>query len=207
MLSIIKIVAIVWMAGMVGLTSVNAQATLITFDDLTYTAGSQEPLTNEYASLGLQIDGGILDQGGPGMVSAPNLLRGWDYTMLRFLDPIPTFVSMYVSAPNQDIITLTAYGLDGLLKTITTQGWGGPLNNTPYTPQQFVSFYDAGGITRINLQSYYNLRTGAELDNLFFGSATTIPSPPSLALMGIGILAWTISAARRRRHHSLRSNS
>lgn len=206
MLSITKIVTIALMTGIVGLASVNANATLITFDDLIYTPTSREPLTNEYAPLDLQIDGGFLGQGGPGMVSAPNLLLGWNYLTLRFLNPMPTFVSMYVSAPNEDIINLTAYGLDGLLETITTQGWGGPLNNTPYTPQQFVSFYDAGGIASINLEAFFNLRTGAEVDNLSFGSATTIPSPPSVALMGIGMLAWTILAARKRRHGSLRSS-
>lgn len=211
MLSITKIVTIALMTGIVGLASVDANATLITFDDLIYTPTSPDefwthPLTNEYAPLGLQINGGFLAQGGPGMVSAPNLLLGSNYLTLRFLNPMPTFVSMFVSAPNEDIIYLTAYGLDGLLETITTQGWGGPLNNTPYTPQQFVSFYDTRGIASINLGTFFNLRTGAEVDNLSFDSATTIPSPPSVALMGIGMLAWTILAVRKRRHGSLRSS-
>lgn len=171
-----------------------AHATLITFDDLVFapTTGCfcDQPLSNQYASSGLMIDGGFLAQGGPSVVSPPNILLGSNSLTLSFLDPLPTLVTLYVSSAHGDLIFLNAFHADDFIKSVHTQGWGGPFNNSPYTPRQFVSLSHADGISRINLGGFYNLRVGAQVDNLFFGAASAVPAPPVLPLMGMGLLAW-----------------
>lgn len=184
------------------LAPLTAHATLITFDDLIFapTTGCfcDQPITNQYASLGLLVNGGFLAQGGPAVVSPLNYLLGSNSLTLSFLDPLPTLVTLYVSAVSADVIYLNAYSATGLVQTVNTQGWAGPFNNTPYTPQQFVSLSNVGGISQVNLQGFYNRRLEASVDNLFFGAPTVVPAPPIFPLMGIGLLAWIFLARRRR---------
>jgi len=173
------------------LASFESKAALISFDDILYVPGPfyNQPLTNEYAALGLVINGGFLAQGGSAVVSPPNFLLGTNNLKLFFLAPFPTVVSMYVSAAAEDVISLTATDVLGFLETIETKGWAGPHNNTPYTPRQFVSFLDPDGISDIFITSFYGLRVDAQIDDIYFSSAA-VDAPPSLALLGIGLLSW-----------------
>lgn len=205
MLRILKGVVFASLAGLLSLVSIDAKATLITFDDLTFVPGNfyDQPLTNEYAALGLVISGGYLAQGGPAVVSSPNYLLGSNLVTFDFLGSTPTTVSMYVSTSQKDIVTLAAFGISGLIETKATQGWGGPLNDTPYTPQQFISFYSPGGISQVTIAAFFGLRTDAQIDNLYFSSATAVDAPSSLALLGIGFLGWAGLTQLRRGEQGL----
>lgn len=173
-----------------------AHATLITFDDLVFASTTgcfcDQPISNQYTSLGLLVDGGFLAQGGPSVVSPPNYLLGSNYLTLSFLEPLPTLVTLYVSAENADVIYLHAYNASDRVQSVNTLGWAGPFNDTPYTPRQFVSLSHADGISRFTLEGFYNLRVEASVDNLFFGAPAAVPAPPILPLMEMGLLAWML---------------
>lgn len=179
-----------------------AHATLITFDDLVFAPTSgcfcDQLISDQYAALGLMVDGGFLAQGGSAVVSPPNYLLGSDFLTLSFLAPLPTLVTLYVSAASADVIYLNAYNASDLVQTVNTQGWAGPSNNTPYTPRQFVSLANDEGISSVTLQGFYNLRVEASVDNLFFGAPAVVPTPSVLPLMGIGLLAWIFLARWRQ---------
>ncbi len=176
-------------------------AVVINFDDLTLIPSDPEfpcfcdhPLTNEYESLGLIIDGGFLGEYGEEydhVVSGPNFLLGSDTLQLSFVGQLPTFVSMFVSSVREEVIFLKAYGVGGLVDEQQTDGWGGPHNDTPYTPNQLITLASSQGISSIVINGFYNMRTSAVIDDLTFEYANVPgPSPFLLLVSGLLVLGW-----------------
>lgn len=183
-----------------------AHAVLVTFDDLTLSPDpsfDSTPVTDQYQHLGLMVDRAYLR--GPVADNPTQSLLGGPYTQLRFTGTLPTYVSMFVSAPNQDRVWVSAWGPSGLVGSAYTDGWAGPDNETPYRPNQYVSFHGASGISQVNLDAFYFLRVGAAIDNLYFGNVPAVPEPASLASLAAGLLVlsagWRVT--RRRRDSSL----
>lgn len=170
-----------------------AQATFINFDDLIYnpedTAFYSNPLTDQYLSKGLLIGNGYLVQYSSvdPVVSSPNYLLGGDYLTLTFVGDLPTMVSMYISAWRQEVIYLNATDATGKVTAKQTKGWAGPLDDTPYTPGQFISFSESNGISEIHLYGAYGMRTSAEVDDLTYTYSSSVSEPTSIVLFGIGL--------------------
>lgn len=178
-----------------------AHAVLITFDDLPppcTDSFSCEPLTNQYEHLGLVVDNGYL-VGSPGHQA----LLGSVYFSLRFVgQDLPNYVSLYVSAPNQDRVWLTASGPSGYGAEVATQGWGPPEWSTAYRDNQYVSFHSDTGISQINIDAFYFLRVSAVVDNLYFGNVPAVPEPASALALVAGLLVLA-GAHRWRRGQPL----
>lgn len=198
MLTSIKSVS-TWLLALASLTDFsNTQATLISFDDLVLTPPIScdfcpQTLSNEYATLGLLFDGAYLESGG--LTPTGNQLLGTPLTSITFLAPFPTTVSMYVSARAQDMVVLQAWG-PAYYEIVKTEGWGGPLHDTPYVPNQLVSFFAPDGIENIALGGFFGLRVDAEVDNIFFSTATAVTAPSSAALLFAGVLGWSLLSLR-----------
>ncbi len=173
----------------------NAYAVFIDFDDLVpvydpvFPCFCDNPLTNQYESQGLLIGDAYLNgESDDGGLTYENILLSGPYATLYFIGQLPTFVSMNVTSINGDAIYLTAYGPGGTAGEYQTSGFAGSDDYPPVIPDELVSFYSETGISQINIDSYYFLRVGAEIDNLTF-TYSSVPEPSSLALMLLGCLA------------------
>jgi hypothetical protein len=178
-----------------------AHATLITFDDLPPPLPGDffnSPVTDQYLSKGLLVDEAFLTRDS---VTMNQSLFGTQFMHLTFVNTLPTFVSLSVSSALQDQVYLTAGGPGGFTKNVTTSGYGGPFNSTPYKPDELVSFANPGGISSIYLSSFYFTRVDPLVDNLYFGSVPAVPEPSTLMLMSVGV-AMLIAVSRRRQRKS-----
>lgn len=187
-------------ALLLGACAAGAQATLITFDDLPPPYPPDEfastPVTTEYASLGLIVNEGYLV--GSGVPGSDQALLGAPTMSLSFTGTLPTWVSLYVSAPNQDQVYVHATG-PGWGASVTTDGWGPPGTQTPYRPNQYVSFHSVSGISDLRLSAFYFLRVGMVIDNLYFGNVAPVPEPEAMLLLATGLLTLAVARQRRRR--------
>ena len=181
-----------------GLTSNNAQAVFIDFDDIV--AGPSEPfdgcfcghvLSNEYESQGLIFSGdsnwligGTLPDG-----TNQNVVWGLNAISLGFTGDLPNFVSFNIDAPTgAEASYIDVYGVDGFLFTHISSGWQGTEElSTPYVPNELVSITAPEGITGMSIKSLFNLRTGPQIDNLTFESRA-VPEPSVLFLLATGLL-------------------
>lgn len=181
----------------------NVHAVFIDFDDLVYVPEYPEwphfadtPVTDQYASQGLLIDGGYLlpyyqspeGELEPNAISGPNYLIGGNWLDLNFVgDKLPTYVGMYVGSAYEAIF-LEAYGASGLLGSTYTKGSAPPTWDAPYEPRQYVSFEFAEGIKQIQMWGAFGSRTSAHVDDLTFTYAH-VPEPSSFILMCVGVFA------------------
>ncbi|MGM8226663.1 hypothetical protein ACSV5M_08775 [Cellvibrio sp. ARAG 10.3] len=190
-----RIYALLMLFSSLAFFSGAVHAVLINFDDLTRVPDEDpmqscfcnHPLTNEYEAEGLIIDGGYLMEyyeEDPNKVSSPNYLLGSHYLTLSFVGKLPTFVSMIVSAANQEAIYFDVFGTGGLIDEQKTNGWAGPYDNTPYTPNQLMTFNAAEGISSIVVQGYYNLRVSSIVDDITYEYAN-VPAPSPVILLSL----------------------
>lgn len=192
---------------LLGLVSLHANAVVIDFDDRPVNiidgAFYDHPLTNEYESLGLIINGGFLTGETDADGTHDNQLLASNYLYLSFTGPLPTFVSMTVSAYFDQVVFLSAIGPNGYLSSLQTSGWAGPHNDTPYTPNQYISFASSTGISGIGIGAFYNMRVGAIIDNLTLEHHASVPEPSSLILLALGCLGllW------RRRSKTIKAHN
>ena len=180
-------------------TTSNAYAVFIDFDDLVpvydpyFACFCDNPLTNQYESKGLLIGDSYLNgQSYDGGLTYQNTLTSGPYSTLYFIEQLPTFVSMNVTSINGDAIFLTAYGSGGgVVDDYQTGGFAGSEPYPPVIPNELVSLHSNTGISQINIDSFYFLRVGAEIDNLTFTySSVSEPSAPVLLLLGCIALIW-----------------
>lgn len=170
----------------------NAQATTIDFDDLNQAdfIGDEGyiPLTNQYESLGVIFEGGAYLSNYSR--KSLNSIDGPGFS-LYFIHELPTYVSMYVGSGDQLKVGVSVYGLDGHRETKVTDGWVRGMSqeqSTPYSDNQFVSFFVEGGISHIHLGSQQTVY----MDNLSFN----VPEPATWLLFGMGALALLLRFKR-----------
>ena len=205
----LRLVAVLGLCSMASL----AQATLITFDDLPWqppaidpNAWYAQPVTNQYASLGVVIDEGYLTQGTQ-TISPPQFLMGGPNMSITFTgSTLPRYVSLYLSAANENLESFVdAYGPGGFLGSGNTGGYTpGPDGSafTPYVPNSYITFSSTTGISYLSFGNAYDLRESAILDNLYFGAVPAVPEPSSAVLAGVGLLSLLgVTRWQRRRTH------
>lgn len=181
--------------------ALNAQAAFIDFDDLTYVPEYEEwphfsdtPVTNQYESLGLLVSDGYLMPYGsdpdsdPNFVSGPNYLLGGTTMTFSFIGQLPTYVGMHVSSYRNEAIFMQAFGESGdLVASARTSGFGGPFDDIPYVPREYITLTSPEGISRIDFWGFFNRNTSAGVDDLTFTFAE-VPEPPMNILIGLGLL-------------------
>lgn len=187
-----------------GVVSVKANAVVIDFDNRPVIPGYfyDNALTNEYESLGLIIEGGYLSgRTNPDGTYDNHLLAG-NNLMLTFTGALPTFLSMYVSSHYGSVVSLTALGPEGYRSSHRTSGWAGPHDDTPYLPNQYVSFTSPTGISSLGVSDFFGMRTGATIDNLTIEHHAIVPEPSSLILLLAGCLGiiWRHQRTRNNRN-------
>lgn len=183
------------------LGSVNpARAALITFEEFPYIPNDPEslvwfdfPLTDQYLSEGVLIEGGYLWRRYPleNNLDNPQYLFGGNFMRLRFVgDRLPNYVAMTVSSAFNYANVINFYGPDGHLFEMITPGSTG--YDEPYQHDAPISFSSATGISEITFRGYFNTRWGTLVDNLVFESSPTVGAPePRLLFLffcGLGIL-------------------
>lgn len=180
----------------------NAYAALINFDDLVYVPTPDDDcfcdhdLTNQYESQGLLIDGGFLSTSDDG---SNNFLWGGPFLSLKFVGTLPTKITMSVSAALEDVVFLYAFG-PGFNSFKQTLGWAGPFDDTPYSPNQIITFTSASGISGINISAFYDIRVDAMIDDIDSYYSATVPESGSLGLLSLGLLGGLVMRPRRNRH-------
>lgn len=188
------------LTGLFVIFSCNANAVVIDFDDIEayhdpdLGCFCDHPLTDEYRDRGLVIDSGYLVGEKRADGTNDNRLLGSLVLTLFFVDDFPTRVSFYVNAVYDQAVFLHAYGRNGWSDHQQTSGYAGPDDDTPYIPNQWVSFYSPEGITSISLATFYNLRVSTSIDNLSYDY--TLPEPPVLLLIVAGFLVLLSSRKR-----------
>jgi hypothetical protein len=166
----------------------NAQAVTIDFDDLepgSFLPGdSFNPPINRLESLGIAIEGYVQPLAAS-TKSAPNFLWGSVGFSIYFIDTPPTYVSMYVGSIQEYKVWLRAFDANGNSEVKNTEGgvrgiqWE---DSTPYSPNQFISFYMPEGITNINIGG----QADAYIDDLSF--SVSVPEPGTFILVCLGLL-------------------
>lgn len=181
------------LTGLFVILSCNASAVTINFDDIDAYQDPDggcfcdHPLTDEYRDRGLVIDSGYLVGQKLPDGSNDNLLLGSLTLTLLFVDKFPTTVSFIVNAVYDQAVFVDAVGLNGWGESKQTSGYAGPFDDTPYLPNQVVSFYSPEGISRISLSTFYNLRVSTTVDNLTY-DYVKLPEPHAALLMLAGLL-------------------
>lgn len=177
-------------------TVANAQAITINFDDLNpedfidAETGELVPLSNQYETHGVIFEHGayLLSYS---TKSLPNYINGPGFG-IRFLEMLPTHVSMYVGSTTGYKVGISALGMNGHVKNYVTDGEVHGMNSedsTPYRPNQFVSFYISEGISYVSFSG----QADTYVDDLSF----TVPEPAAWMLFAIGGLMLIL---RRKRY-------
>lgn len=183
-------------------TANNAFATFIDFDDLNpvydevYPCWCDNPLTDQYLSKGLLINGAWVNGG-----NSQNVMLTSNWASLNFVGELPTFFSVNINSVHDDAVLLSIYGENGLISEEHTAGWTGPDDEyIPVILNELFSFSAEQGISHIVIQGYYGLRTGAEIDNLNY-TYSSVPEPSSLALVCIGLFGLGVRRIHQRKKY------
>ena len=197
-----------------------AHAVLITFDERPWRQGDYEPddwindpITDEYAALGVHISGGFLQRatGGPfESLGTGQFLIGGSQFSISFSGSLPQYVSLdfrMVSPPGETYVT--AHFSGGGSQTARSGGlqYGGPDVGwfaTPYTVFNHASFH-GNGISSLEFAAFDTGRFTGYIDNLYFGNVPAVPEPSSIALALSGALVMAgVALGRGSRRRKLK---
>lgn len=187
----------------------HAHAITINFDDIErvndpeYPSWADQPITDQYLSKGLLVDGGYLnsyfEDESHKRVSGPNYLQGGPFFGLKFVGDLPRFVSLVVTSSHEDVVFLSASCGDGSVLASETPGWAGPDKNSPFQAKNLITFSSTHGISHIDISAYYFLRNSAMVDDLIFHYS--VPEPSALILILLGLLAIYCARMATRNSH------
>lgn len=174
-------------AMLFSLFSINTYAVFIDFNDLDPVYGDECPcwddndLTDQYIDKGLLVHGSWVNGGG-----GENVMTTSNWGALEFIGNFPTFVSMYVSSVYGDAIFFEIFTTSDESFTIHTSGAIGA-EGTPAIPNEFIKISSEQGIRFIGIAGAYNMRMGAQIDNLTFTYAS-VPEPATAILILMGLI-------------------
>lgn len=174
-------------------------AVIINFDDIEHVVPEDEcycfyvhPLTDEYAAQGLMIEGGYLwpyEEEYPEwddiVVSRPNFLIAGTTMNLRFIERLPSVVSLRLSPFFDAAVIIDIYGAEGWLRQVITDGYAGSLDDPGAQRKQLLSFTAPEGISLISFRGYYNSRVSGAIDDITYSYAVDEPSPWLPMLFGL----------------------
>ena len=192
--------------AVLALAGQQAQATLLTFNELPWTphdSWSDLPVTSQYASLGVTMQGAYLDRNDAGNQYLITDIFG----TISFTDTLPRYVSLNLSSPSAGTESyVEAWNGNTLVGSGRTGGVfpdgsadGGSSSVMPYEANRYIPLTFAGGISRLTFANAYGTRTSALVDNLYFGAVPAVPEPSTLLLFGAGI-PLLVAVARRRKN-------
>jgi len=190
-ISIKSIVLITLFVSLLGMAT-SSSAVVIDFDDLNPVYDEYDPcwcdnpLTDQYLSKGLLIGGSWVNGG-----NSHNIMLTSNFGWLSFVGELPTFVSFFVTSEHDDAILFNASIADGSNIQKNSAGWlGSDEEYIPAIPNELITFTSELGIKGISIEGFYNLRTGAAIDNLTYTYAS-VPEPSSIILLGLGLIILT----------------
>lgn len=189
----IKYFTAITVACIVLFSAASARAVTIDFDDLNpvydpeFPCWCDNPLSDQYLSKGLLIEGAWVNG-----ENSENAMLTSNWAALNFVGPLPTFVSLYVTSQRGDAIFFDASSPSGPIESKYTSGWRGPFEeDTPGAVNELIAFSSEAGISQISIAGFYNMRTEAVIDNIFY-SYSAVPEPSASALISLGLfgLFW-----------------
>jgi len=203
-------------AAAMALASASAQATLITFDELPWVpidAWFDNPVTTQYASLGVTFDSGYLSQTNYTGTPPPHInqfLLGGNGLDVSFSGTLPHYVNFNMSSPYGEYAESYAVAVDAQGKEIGRGRTGGyypdgsqdppaPRQDLPYKANRLISFASQAGISSLYFYDAYGSRLSSSIDNLYFGAVPAVPEPATLALLGAGLAVLVVGRRRSPR--------
>lgn len=166
----------------------NVHATVIDFDDLNpvfdpdVVCWCDNPLSDQYVDKGLLIEGAwVIGE------NSENYMLTSNWATLEFVGELPTFLSMNITSVYGDAVLLDVYGPSGFIYSRATSGWQGLEEySSPLIPNELITFSSDIGISHIDIQGFYNMRLGAQIDNINF-THNPVSEPAPLALFALGL--------------------
>jgi len=199
-------------AAAIALASASAQATFITFDELPWVpieSFSDNPVTTQYASLGVTFESGYLAQtyysGAPPAHLNQYLLGGHDL-QVSFSGTLPHYVNFNMSSPYGESSESYVTAFDAARHVVAQGRTGGYYpdgsqdppwrQDLPYKENRPIFLSSSSGIAFLQFGDAYGSRLSSSIDNLYFAAVPAVPEPATIALLGAGL---AVLGVRRRR--------
>jgi hypothetical protein len=199
-------------AAAIALASASAQATLITFDELPWVpidAWFENPVTTQYASLGVTFESGFLAQTYYSGTPPPHLnqyLLGGHDLQVSFSGVLPHYVNFNMSSPYGESSESYVWALDAAHHVVAQGRTGGYYpdgsqdppwrQDLPYKENRPIFLSSSTGIAFLQFGDAYGSRLSSSIDNLYFAAVPAVPEPASLALLGVGLVVLVVGRRR-----------